>query len=406
MELSRPINTHCTMKNLFLAILTTVFVVSCNSVKKTAATLNSGNYDDAIAITLKKLQRNPDKKNKQDFVLLLEDAFAKASARDTDRIAFLVKENQQTNLEEIYETYVALQRRQDRIRPILPLQVIDENRTARFDFVNYDNKLISSKEKLVESLYSSSLEAIATATLKEDYRNIYDDLAYLNNLKPGYKDIKNMMESVHLKGTDFVAVTLFNDSNIALPIRLENELLDFSTYGLNDFWTVYHSNTLTSAKYDYNMEVAFTEINISPERIKEREVQREKLIKDGTIVLKDEEGNVVYDEDGEKVLVDNMITVRCTYFEFIQNKAVNVVGRVRYSDGNTNQVLQSLPLASEFIFDHRYATYRGDRRALEEELYERTRNRAIPFPTNEQMVYDAGEDIKNRIKDIILRNNN
>ncbi len=393
------------MKKLFLAILTTVFVVSCNSVKKTASTLNSGNYDDAIAITLKKLQRNPDKKNKQDFVLLLEDAFAKATTRDTDRISFLVKENQEANLEEIYETYVSLQRRQDRIRPILPLQVIDENRTARFEFIDYSDKLISSKEELVNSLYDSSITAITTASSKNDYRTIYEDLAYINKLKPGYKNIKSTMETVHLKGTDFVEVALFNDSNIALPVRLENELLDFSTYGLNDFWTVYHSTPLNRITYDYHMEVAFTEINISPERIKEREVQQEKLIKDGTIVLKDEDGNVVYDQDGEKVLVDNMITVRCTYFEFIQNKAVNVVGRVRYSNSATNQVLKSFPLASEFVFDHSYATYRGDRRALEDELYNRTRNRAIPFPTNEQMVYDAGEDLKNRIKEIIVRNN-
>lgn len=393
------------MKKLLIALLTAGFVVSCTSVKRTTATVNSGNYDEAIAIALKKLRKNPDKKGKQEYVLILEEAYAKAKERETNRINFLTKENQESNLEEIYETYLSLQRRQDRIRPILPLQIIKESRAARFDFENYDDKLIASKEELAISLYVQSNRAITEATTKDDYRDIHDDLAYLNQLKPGYKDVKTLMEEVHFKGTDFVTVELFNDSNIALPRRLESELLDFSTYGLDDFWTVYHSSLQTSITYDYKMEVAFTEINISPERIKERELQKERLVKDGTKFLKDDEGNFVYDEDGEKIEVDNMIKVRCTYFEFIQNKAVNVVGRVRYSNAQTNQVLESFPLVSEFVFDHRYATYRGDKRALEDELFQLTRNRVVPFPSNEQMVYDAGEDLKNRIKDIIVRNN-
>jgi hypothetical protein len=28
---------------------------------------------------------------------------------------------------------------------------------------------------------------------------------------------------------------------------------------------------------------------------------------------------------------------------------------------------------------------------------------AVPFPSNEQMVYDAGEDLKLRLKDIVVR---
>ena len=393
------------MKNLFLAVLTIVFVVSCNTVKKTTATLNSGNYDDAISIALKKLSKNPNKKGKQEYVLLLEDAFSKAKERNIKRISFLTKEGQESSLKEIYNTYKLLQRRQDRIRPILPLTVLDENREASFNFDNYDDQIIAVKEELVVSLYAQTTQAITEARTKDDFRAIYDDLEAIDALKPGYNDVTSRMQQMHDKGTDYVDVALYNDSQIALPVRLEEELLDFSTYGLDDFWTVYHSNAQPGITYDYKMDVAFTEINISPERVKERELQKEKVVPDGTKYLRDEDGNIVRDEDGEKIEVDNLITVRCTYFEFIQNKAVNVVGRVRYTDANTNQVLESFPLVSEFIFDHRYATFRGDKRALDDDLYRLTRNRPVDFPSNEQMVYDAGEDLKNRIKDIIRRNN-
>lgn len=392
------------MKNVLLAILTTGILVSCNTVKKTTATVNSGNYDRAIEISLDKLRKNPEKKSKQEYILLLEEAFSKAQERDESRISFLKKENTATGLEELYETYVAMQRRQDRIRPILPLRVYNTGRQAIFDFKNYDSAIISTKNDLATYLYENASSGLTTARSKEDYRNVYNDLNYLNDLKPSYRDIKNLMETAHFNGTDYVDVRLNNDSQIALPARLEEELLDFSTYGLNDFWTVYHSTPVNTISYDYAMDVAFTEINISPERIKEREVQKERQVKDGTKFLKDKNGNFIYDDEGEKIEVDNMITVRCDYYEFSQNKAVNVVGRVRYSDARTNQVIESFPLASEFIFDHRYATYNGDKRALEDDLFDLTRNRRVAFPTNEQMIYDAGTDLKNRIKDIIVRN--
>ncbi len=392
------------MKRFLLILFATTFVYSCTTVKNTTARVNSGNYDDAIRISLNKLKKNPDKKGKQEYVLLLEDAFAKAKQRDTDKLNFLIKENQQSNLEQIYRTYLALEQRQKRIRPILPLRVLEENRNASFQFENYDDELINVKDNLAQSLYNQSKEDILNATTKASYRSIHDDLKYLNELKPRYKETEQMMREVHEKGTDFIHVILTNDSQIALPNRLEDELTDFSTYDLDDFWTVYHSNSQLDVKYDYEIQITFTEINVSPESVRERELQKEKIVKDGTKFLKDDEGNFVYGEDGEKIEVDNMITVRSTYHEFNQSKAVNVVGRVRYLNLNTNQVIDTYPLASEFVFDHRYATFTGDRRALEEDLYGYTRNRFVPFPTNEQMIYDAGEDLKNRIKEIIVTN--
>ena len=154
---------------------------------------------------------------------------------------------------------------------------------------------------------------------------------------------------------------------------------------------------------DYTMDVAFREINISPERVKEREVYKEKQVKDGTEFLRDEDGEYVIDKEGKKIEVDKLITVHCDYYEFAQSKAVNVVGQVRYKSNTTNQLISSFPLVSEFVFEHSYATYDGDKRALTEDLYNLTRLRAIPFPSNEQMVYDAGEDLKRRLKNIIVK---
>ena len=78
-------------------------------------------------------------------------------------------------------------------------------------------------------------------------------------------------------------------------------------------------------------------------------------------------------------------------------------GNVNFVDLRTRQSLNSYPLASQFVFEHVYANYTGDKRALETDLIALLDLTAVPFPSDEQMVYDAGEDLKARLKNIIIR---
>ncbi len=390
------------MKHLYSLLFVIACLTSCSSVKKSTTSLLNGNYDDAIYTSIDKLRKNPSKKKGQSHILLLEEAFAKATTRDLQRIKFLAKEGNPNGLDEIYRLYQDLNKRQQSIKPLLPLRLTDPSREAVFDIKNYDDELISYKEQLTEHLYAEATTNLEVAKSKKEYRDIYRNLERVQSLSPNYKEVAALLENTHLKGTDFIEVALYNDSNVIIPRTLQDDLLDFSTYGLNDFWKVYHSTPQEGINYDYVMDVSLREINISPERINERELIKEKSIKDGTEYLKDKEGEYVLDEDGEKIEVDKFIDVTCQYFESLQSKAVNIIGQVRYNSKKTGQLIKAFPLASEFVFEHYYATYDGDRRALDDDLLGYTRNRAIPFPTNEQMVYDVGEDLKQRLKTIIL----
>lgn len=305
------------MKYFSTLLFVFLYITSCSSVKRSTSSLLNGNYDEAIYTSVQKLRKNPSKKNKESHILLLEEAFAKAVERDTDRITYLQKEANPNNIEEIYQLYKALHKRQESIKPLLPLRLQEQARNAVFDIKNYDNELITSKQKLTDLLYNQVVTSFAAANSKVDYRRIYNDLEYLEDLTPNHKNVAQLMQEAHVKGTDYIEVALYNDSDIILPRRLQNDLLDFSTYGLNDFWKVYHSTPQQGVTYDYIMDVSLREINISPERFRERELQKEKSIKDGTEYLTDEDGNYVKDEDGEKIEVDKFITVRCTYYEVL-----------------------------------------------------------------------------------------
>jgi hypothetical protein len=151
------------------------------------------------------------------------------------------------------------------------------------------------------------------------------------------------------------------------------------------------------------MTVSFEQIDISPEQLSEKQFIKEKQVKDGYKYAVDTNGNVVKDSLGNKIKIDKFKTVRCTFNQFTQFKSARVAGNVIYTDLKTQQQINSYPLASEFIFEHIYANSSGDRRALDNDLMPYLDQVAIQFPTNEQMVYDAGEDLKARIKSIVSR---
>ncbi len=386
-----------------ITILLLVFALASCGVKQTTNMLTSGDYDGAIDNAVNSLRSNKDKKGKQDYIYLLEEAFAKAKERDLRDIQFLAKDANPRNLERIYTTYVQLNNRQEKIRPLLPLRLMKENRNAIFPFDDYTDQIVNSKNALSKYLYDNAKALLMTKD-KMTIRRAYDDLLYLDQINPGFKDVRKLMDDAQLKGTDFVNVYMRNETNMVIPIRLQNDLLDFSTNGLNDKWTVYHSSKQKNVNYDFEIVVNFRQINISPEQVKEKQFIKEKQIKDGVKNLTDSRGNVVKDSLGNVIKVDKFKTIKVDIYEFTQFKAAQVTAKVDYIDYKSGQLLQTFPLTSEFIFENIYSTYRGDKRAAEEAYYTYFNQKAVPFPSNEQMIYDTGEDLKVKLKNIISRN--
>ncbi|RNC89869.1 MAG: hypothetical protein ED555_10475 [Allomuricauda sp.] len=393
------------MKKVLL-IISLVFLVACGGVKKTQEALNTGNYQTAMNRAIENLSKNKTKKGNQDYVLMLEEAFDKHTMRELERISFLEKDGNPANLERIYKGYLQLNRIQERIKPLLPLPIYDENRSAEFAFKNFDNVILETKGELSEYLYANASQLLKEGNDKFDFRRAYDDFKYLYDINPGYADTAQKMEEAHTKGLDYVKIALNNDTQQIIPERLAEELTDFNTYGVNSLWTEFHSNPLKDFKYDYVLNVDFKEINISPEQVNEKQIIREKQIKDGYEKLLDENGNIVKDSLGNEILIDKFRTVRCDFYQFTQFKSAQIGAKVSVTDLANGQEINAYPLSSQFVFEHVYANYRGDRRALDNDLIALLDLAAVPFPSNEQMIYDAGEDLKLRLKDVLRRNNN
>ncbi|NND80097.1 MAG: hypothetical protein HKN53_09365, partial [Maribacter sp.] len=269
------------MKKVLLLSGVLLIILACGGVKRTQKSINTGNYVNAINNAVQKLSDNKNKKGNQTFVLLLEEAFQKNTKRELERINYLEKDGNPANLESIYKSYKNLDRIQETIKPLLPLYIQEEGRNADFAFQNFSNDIITTKESLSVYLYDNALNLLQNATTKQDYRQSFDDFSYLNEINPGFANTKNKMEEAYNKGQDYVRVDMFNNTDKIIPAKLEEELLNFNTFGLEDKWTRYHTNHLSNITYDYDMRIELQDINISPEQVNERQIIKEKQIKDG-----------------------------------------------------------------------------------------------------------------------------
>ncbi len=390
------------MKKLLFIFSMVLLLTSCNSAKRNQKLLAQGNYDQAIELAVKKLQRDKTSGKNDDRIGYLESAFKKMVAQDNRRLALLEGLTTVSAAKEMFYTYQNMSFNQDKIRPLLPLH-FKSGKQATFKMVDYNSEINAAKEVLIEALAREAQWYMDRETIA-DYRTAYNIYCELEEFAPSYNGVQQLKDDARFYGTDFVFVTLNNRSGQIIPVQLERDLLDFNTYGLDDFWTQYHNERNQEIAYNYGIALNFRNISISPERFNESEEIRTRRIKDGWEYVLDKNGNVKKDSLGNDIKTDKYTTVsaRVTYTE--QTKATYVEGTVVYRDLVNRRDINSYPLSSEFIFENTFARYRGDKRALSKEDKEFLRNDALQFPSNEQMVFDAGEDIKFRLKEILSTN--
>lgn len=391
------------MKKVLLFIGISSLLIGCGGVKRTQEALNAGDYSNAINGSIRRLTENKTKKGNQQYILLLEEAYKKNTERELQHITFLEKDGNESNYDVIFKAYNDLRSIQERIKPLLPLKLMEENRDARFEFNNYQNEIIDYKESLSEYLFDNAETLLANAVTKQDYRKAYEDFQYLEEINPDFEDTREKMQAALEKGTEYVSVAVVNNSQRIIPARLSEHLLNFNTYGLDEQWVKYHTNHIINMRYDYDMQIMLETIAVSPELISEKQLVKEKQIKDGFKYALDANGNVITDSLGVKIKIDNFKTVQCRFDQVVQSKSAQVGGQVIFVDLKTKQQIDSYPISSEFVFEHRYASADGDKRALDNDLLPLLKLGSVPFPTNEEMVFDAGEDLKSRIKTILIR---
>lgn len=389
------------MKKVFCVIFI-LSLIACNSTKKVKQNLLSGNYYEAIQMAVNQLQKGKSNNKTQEQKLLLQQAFEKYVNKKKDQIKFWEKENVAQNAENIYNAYLDLKNVQNQIKPFLPINHPDKKKPLKFKIDNYSDDILIAQDQYLSVLYNDAQNLINPDN-KLNSRDAFYKLKEVINIDPNYKNASILREDAYQLGLEYVFIKAYNDTEKVIPEPLLVDLLDIDTYGLNDFWTVYHRNKESNINYDYDIVIAFKSIIFSPERIIEKEESLSGEIEEN-LYQRNSDGEIIRDENGEKLTYTRTIQREGRLQTIRQVKSVRVGAQVEYYRLPNEQRLAAYDLNSEYIFDNIYGLFEGDERILTDEQVAIINNRAVAFPSNEQMLLDAGNDIKNQLKQILKRN--
>ncbi|MEI6313072.1 MAG: hypothetical protein WCP57_12495 [Bacteroidota bacterium] len=392
-------------KYIYFSLLS--FLVLLNACAFSKYYYNEGDYETAIGVAVSKLKNNS--KNWRE-ALVLEKAYNEAFSKDMARIDFLKKEGNPDCWIEIYELYGAINKRQNLVKPLLPIFIKKEYRNADIKTINVDDELIESKRKAAEYLYNHALKLMSYNN-KLDYRKAYQELDEIKHYYNSYKDVAVLMQNCLDKGQNYVGIQFKNSWNNTFPKEFEKNILDIMPADFNSQWVKYSLiKDSTKIKYDYSVLLDVQNVNISPEQLRETEFPEEKTIEDGWYYAVDSRGNVKKDSLGNDIKLKKYITVRCIVKETIQNKQGSVQGNIIYfksSDNPSNfQTIKNIPYNENLIFTNIYAVAQGDQRALSDINRKKIGGRPLPFPTNIQMVMDATNLLKARLIESLRSNQN
>lgn len=378
------------MKRYSLFIFLLAFIVSCTSSQKL---LERGQYDRAIDKAVEKLQKKP---GDSDELEVLKEAFELANMFDNERIEYLELEGNEDNWIEIFELYEQLDRRQDKIRR-LPSQIRNQ-----FTFVNYDRAIIDSKSAAADVSYRRGLEYMDRGD-KESYRLAWAEFIRASELYPGYEDVDQKIEEALFLGLNNTLFIAENNSGMMVPEYFTTELSRITLRDLNTRWLNFDTFENENISYDHLVVLNVSDIVFSPESVERQIIRESKEIQDGLKYEYDEDGNVKKDSLGNDIRVPNMVTVNAEVTEVLQQKSAFVGGSLDIFELETDQLVSTENLTVEFVFENRYGTVSGDERALSDESAEIVGGREVPFPTNEQMVMDSADLLKERARVIVRR---
>ncbi|MBK8154216.1 MAG: hypothetical protein IPK61_15120 [Saprospiraceae bacterium] len=371
-------------------------ISSCANVNKM---MEKGNYDGAISKLVKSLAG---KKNKdQEKVIALEYAFKKAQQRDLRTIAAYQQDLKSADWENIYAVYYKIHNRQISIEPLLPL-VSEEGYQATFDFVDTEVRLRQAKNETVEYYYQSAVEKLEKSRKNKEKslaRSAYDDLIKIDQLSAKYKDCDQLRKIAIERGAEHFLVKMVNQSQTIMPQKFEEDLLDFSIQDINKLFKVYHTYYSSEIDYDFIIRMNIRNIQFSPEREKSRvyeDIFEETIEKEQN---HKSERDTISKEKTEKLTVRHTATIE----EVLQQKTVALTGDVEWFNVSNNEVYYSRPVEVEAVYENIYGRLiKGDRKYLNDDTKQKLSRNPRPFPTHEEMLHDAGIQLKKKMKGIIF----
>jgi hypothetical protein len=382
------------MNRFIIYIFIILFFSGCVSSRKL---YQRGQYDAAIRKSVKKIRGNPEKTKE---INILEKSYLAANENDNNRIKFLKTDGKPEMWNEVFLHYSQLKDRQELVRSVLPLK--NGSHIIDFPKIDYDKEIIDAKRNAAEYYYVHA-KKLLTSNNRFDARDAYNEFKKVKEYYQNYEDVDKYMEQAQIAGITNVLLQFDNNTIIKLPQEYGISLLDFNISYLNSDWIKY-TNQKTIITFHNFVKINLKIIDISPEKLNQKESIQTKKIQDGWEVKLDANNNTVKDSLGNPIKVPRMVEVSCKVFETLQQKASHLEGTVEYYETGNQTPMNIKPIASDFFFENRTVVANGDLRALDPETQKLVGKQPVPFPNDIDMIMGATDIFKKVMIDVLKDN--
>ena len=333
---------------LFLAGIS-ILAFSC----KTASKLyEKGNYDEAVELAAKKLQKDP---NDAKLLGIIESSYHYAVNDHENNIRNHAAGNNELKWEWMYNEYAALQRMHDAIYRVPSVLAIVKP-------LDYSSYLVTYSEKAGDIRYDRGLSFMQRYD-KQSYQSAYREFQAALRFKPANRDaIIKMNEAYDFAVTNVIILPMQQQGGYVYSSytvggdNLDDQLIRNLQYSSgNEFLKFYSSWDARSrnVRIDQQVEMRMADANIGryQDYRTSRRVSKEVVVKETTY----KPDSVV--KEYAKVYAD-ITTTRRTI-------ASNAVLQVNVSDFN-GRWLWNDNVIGNHNWSTEFATYTGDARALSE----------------------------------------
>ncbi len=369
-----------------------IFLMGCVSSGKL---LEKGNYDAAIDKSVKKLIKKPDNTKE---IKVLKKAWILSNNDDLDKINKLKLLGQPDIWKDVFHAYTSLDNRQKKVQR-LPDRVLSK---INFEKENYSFKMTSALKKAAAYYYAHAIKLMETGN-KADARQAYDELQFIKNNLPDYRNLNAKIKDALALGVNNVLFVLANQSQTVLPKNYEQQILKISLTNLNDLWLNFDTYQEKGMQYDDEIELLIKEITVSPEQMTHEKIVETKEVEDGWRYVLDNNGNVMKDSLGNDIKEKKQKTLKAFVTLNDMHKSARVKAVLDYYDNHSGQLMKTYPLSSEFVFEHHFATFEGDRGALSKKSLDLLKHGALPFPKDEEIIFDTYNDLKQKAYNTVRR---
>jgi hypothetical protein len=368
--------------------------------------VEKGDYEAAFALALKKVA-GKDKKEKK-YVAGLETAFYHLQKRDLQEIEYLQSKNDARSLDKVVIIYRNMATRQAKVESLMPL-ISFEGYEAKFQFINIHAKLVDAEEIAAKAYYEEgkmylhdSQRLQNKSLAKTAYHSFLSAKLYNNNLT----DINRYIDESYHNAITYVGLNILNRSGFN-PIvdGLMHHLDELSFGNLNSEWIRYMDASFSDVALDRIVEMNIEHFDLGINREIVNNYPITSTINIGDVAIKHDDTTAYKNEKSKMETSKKVEQVTAHVSEVHKEKKSELIITLRLFNTKLKSYFYTERINVYSHFNNVSATFKGDKRALDEKTLQLTNIEPMAFPTDRETMHLLIAQLHQMVGKILMNRN-